>query len=134
MTMIDTPEGIAYVRFLARRGRLQMGGRGTKRLIEICREVYNFPGTTRKEILRDMDEYVASKDRLRDVPDEYVPVVSKLTQELTDKLNEKGILSQDEFERQVKRQLDAGAISNGIALAMSDLFYTTIIETNGGTR
>jgi hypothetical protein len=52
--IIDTPDGIAFLRALSRRGALKLGQPG---VLAIVRDVYGLPGNKR-EVLAMLDEYI----------------------------------------------------------------------------
>ncbi len=70
MTVIDTPEGIAFVQLCARRGALKLELVGLKRrgrtAYSICREVYGLKGS-RLKVLAQLDAMIEEAHCNREV-------------------------------------------------------------------
>ena len=134
--VIDTPDGIAFAKAAARQGALSLEIKtGLKKrgqtTYSIVKEVYGFRGS-RESVLEDLTEYVEAELRLRKIPDEVFERISKLTQELVDKLGER--LTQVTFEDAIARAERADAINHNTRQAMSDLFYVMIVRQNAEAR
>jgi len=134
--MIDTPDGIAFAKAAARAGALSLEIKtGLKKkgqtTYSIVKEVYGFRGS-RESVLEDLNEYVEAELRLRKLPNDIFEMVSKMTQELVDKLGDR--LTQVTFEDQIARAERAEVIDHDVRQAMSDLFYVMIVRSNAEAR
>jgi len=136
MTMIDTPDGIAFAKAAARAGALSLEIKtGLKKrgqtAYSIVKEVYGFRGS-RESVLADINEYVEAELRLRHIPNDIFEMISKMTQELVDKLGDR--LTQATFEDQIYRAEQREIIDHDTRQAMSDLFYVMIVRQNAEAR
>ena len=137
MTMIDTPDGIAFAKAASRKGALELEIKGMHRssgrqtAYSIVKEVYGFRGS-RQSVLEDLAEYIEAELRLRKMDELDFALASRLTQELIDKLGDR--LTQITFEDQIARAERAEAINHDTRQAMSDLFYVMIVRQNAESR
>jgi len=137
MTMIDTPEGIAFFRALSRKSLLEQEvrtGRPAKRgqtTYSIVKQVYGFRGT-KESVLADLTEYIDAEQRLRELPEGVGKEVAARSQELVNNLGSR--LTQVSFEDTIAKAEATGAISHDFRQAMSDLFYVTIVRQNAGNQ
>jgi hypothetical protein len=134
MTMIDTPRGMAFVRAAAREAALSLEIRtGLKRkgrtAYSIVKEVYGFRGS-RESVFADLEEYVASELRLKELDTEIYKNVHAKCGDVIDLLTAQGLLDQPHFERYIEAAEANGAISHAFRQAMSDLFYVSIVRSN----
>ena len=138
MTMIDTPEGIAFAKAIARKEALKFEvenpGFKAKRgqtPYSIVKQVYGFRGT-RESVLADLTEYVDAVFRLRELPEGVSKEVSDRSQDVVNKLGSR--LTQVTFEETIAIAEERGIISHDFRQAMSDLFYVTIVRQNAGNQ
>lgn len=139
MTMIDTPDGIAFARACSRKGALSLEIAGMHRssgrqtAYSIVKEVYGFRGN-RKSVLADLTEYIEAELRLRKMTeDEYKFTVDE-TQRQVDYLTSLNKLDQPHFETAIAQGERLGYITHEQRQAMSDMFYVMIVRQNAGYR
>lgn len=139
MTMIDTPEGIQFVKACSRKGALSLeiqgmhrsGGRQTA--YSIVKEVYGFRGN-RKAVFEDLTEYIEAELRLRKMDELDYQWAATETQRQIDYLTEMEKLDQPHFEYVIENGEKSGAITHEQRQAMSDLFYVMIVRSNAAGR
>ena len=77
--VIDTPDGIAFVQLLARRGALRLEIRGMHRrgrsAYAICKEVYGLKGN-RESVLAQLNSMIANIQAMIELNKSVVPVMS----------------------------------------------------------
>ena len=135
--MIDTPDGMAFAKALARKGALSMEIEGLTRssgrqtAYSIVKQVYGFRGN-RSSVLADLTEYIEAELRIRKMADEDYAIVSKITEDLIASLGDR--LSQPAFEAWIYRAERSGAISHDVRQGASDLFYVMIVRQNAGAQ
>lgn len=126
MTMIDTPEGIAFARAAARLGALKneiafreifdkparrSGGRQTA--YSIVKQVYGFHGNP-KAVLSQMEEYVEGTLATREWPKEYADRIVSIVNDATDRaVQEYGdtMTTKDPIDANVQMLFEIGAIT-----------------------
>jgi len=139
MTMIDTPEGIQFVKACSRKGALSLEIQGMHRsgkqqtAHSIVKEVYGFRGS-RQSVLEDLTEYIEAELRLRKLPEPMFKGVVAETQRLIDWLTERGQLDQPHFESVIAAGEANGDMQHEQRQAMSDMFYVMIVRQNAGGR
>jgi hypothetical protein len=139
MTMIDTPDGIAFVQACSRKGALELemqgmhrsGGRQTA--YSIIKEVYGFRGN-RQSVLEDLTEYIEAELRLRKLTEDEYKFTVEESQRQIDYLTEYHKLDQPHFETAIAQGEDMGYITHEQRQAMSDMFYVMIVRQNAGGR
>jgi hypothetical protein len=139
MTMIDTPDGIAFVKACSRKGALELEMQGMHRssgqqtAYSIVKQVYGFRGN-RKSVLEDLTEYIEAELRLRKLPEPMFKGVVDETQRLIDWLTERSQLDQRHFESVIAENERWGNMQHEQRQAMSDLFYVMIVRQNTAGR
>jgi len=135
--MIDTPEGMAFVRAAARKGALSMEIAGLRRrgrsAYSIVKEVYGFSGS-RESVLADLTEYVEAELRLREIPKERGEELTRIGQERIAILEQESPITQMAFESDLAFFEETGRIDAETRQALSDLFYVAIVRQNAGGR
>lgn len=132
MTMIDTPDGIAFFRAAARKGALDMEIKGLKRsggrqtAYAIVKDVYGFHGS-RKSVLDDLTTYVEGTLYIRRWSPEYSKRIVDIVDEATRRaIEEHGtITTKDPIDANIQAFFDAGSIT---AQEGDDACLLTFIE------
>lgn len=134
--MVDTPEGIAFVKALSRKGALSLEINTPLRkrgqtAYSIVKEVYGFRGS-REAVLADLTEYIEAEIRLREMAEADYALVKDVTEKVIEKLGTK--LTQQSFEQFIYEGEVKGALSHGARQGASDLFYVMIVRQNAAGR
>lgn len=134
--MVDTPQGIAFVRAAARKSALSLEVKGLRvsrgrTAYSIVKDVYGFRGS-RQSVLADLTEYIEAELRLKALTDEQFAQVQSVVEDVYNALGDR--LTQQAFESFIAWGEANGAISNGIRQGASDFFYVSIVRQNAGNR
>lgn len=138
--MFDTPEAVAFVKAVARKGALSMeintGRKRTARgqtTYSIVKEVYGFRGR-RESVLADLTEYIEAVLRLRKLTEKEAAFARAVSQLQIDNLTKLGKLDQPHFEASIAQGENLGELTHDQRQACSDMFYVAIVQTNAAGR
>lgn len=125
MTMIDTPEGIAFARAAARKGALaneiafdEIFGKGQRHArgqtaYSIVKQVYGFTGS-RESVLKELDDYIEGTLTIRAWPPEYqdriVDIVNEATRRAIEEYGDT-LTTKEPIDSNVQAFFESGSIT-----------------------
>lgn len=149
MTMIDTPDGIAFARAAARLGALKneiafreifdkpaRRSGGGRTAYSIIKDVYGLHGSP-KNVLAQMEEYVEGTLAARAWPPEYQDRIVSIVNEATDRAVEEygdTMQTKDPIDANVQAFFESGAITEQEGNDACLLIFTEVVRKYAGRR